>query len=91
MKNGYCLANVSIFKIRECCFIVIHLYSNSLSVLATISLSIVLEIFPACFSCSFNSNISESSSGLEDKNLVDGETPEAETFIAGHSSNLRGV
>ena len=54
----------------------IHLYSNNLSTIATISSLIMSELFPACFSCSNNFNLLHSSSGSDDKNIVF-ETPEA--------------
>ena len=44
-----------------------HLYSNNLSTIAMISSLIMSELFPACFSCSNNFNLSQSSSGLDDK------------------------
>ena len=54
------------------------MYSNSLSAIAIASTLITSELFPACFSCSNNYNLSQSSSGSDDKNIVF-ETPEAET------------
>ena len=60
-----------------------HLYSNNLSTITTISSSIISELFPAFFSCSNNLNLSQSSSGSEDKNIVF-EIPEA--MIAGELS-----
>ena len=46
-----------------CCFLDMPLYSNNLSTKATISSLIMLEFFPACFSCSINFNLSHSSLG----------------------------
>ena len=48
-----------------------HLYSNSLSAIATISSLIVLEFLPAYFSCCNNFSLSQTSLRLEDKNLVE--------------------
>ena len=69
-----------LIKICLCCFLDIHLYSNNLSIIATISSSIKLELIPPCFVCNNNFNLSQSSLGLDDKNIVF-ETPEA--MIAG--------
>ena len=69
-----------LIKICLCCFLLMHLYSNNLSTITTISSSIISELFPAFFSCSNNLNLSQSSSGSEDKNIVF-EIPEA--MIAG--------
>ena len=44
-----------------------HLYSNNLSTIATISSLIMSELFPACFYCNINFNL-QSSSGSDDKN-----------------------
>ena len=60
-----------------------HLYSNILSTIATISSLIISELLPACFSCNNNFNLSQSSLGLEDRNIVL-DIPEA--LIAGDSS-----
>ena len=49
-----------LFKICLCCFLDIHLYSNNLSTIATLSLSIMSELFPACFSCNNNLNLLQS-------------------------------
>ena len=62
-----------------------HLYSNNLSIIATISSLIISELLPACFSCNNNFNLLQSSSGSDDKNIVF-ETPEAK--IAGDFSNF---
>ena len=50
----------------------------------------MLEIFPACFSCSDNFLLSQSSSGSDDKNFVF-ETPEAETIKPGDLINFISV
>ena len=60
-----------------------HLYSSNLSIIATISSLIILELLPACFSCNNNFNLSQSSLGSDDRNIVF-QTPEA--TIAGNSS-----
>ena len=62
-----------------------QLYSNSLSTIATISPLIILELFQACFCRSNNFNLSQSSSGSDDKNIVF-ETPKS--MIAGDLSNF---
>ena len=59
-----------LFKICFCCFLDIHLYSNNLSTIATLSLLIMSELFPACFSCNSNRNLLQSSSGLDDRIIV---------------------
>ena len=74
-----------LIKICLCCFLDIHLYSNTFSIIATISSSIKLELLPPCFSCNNNFNLSLNSFGSDDKNYVS-ETPES--MIAGLSSNL---
>ena len=48
------------------------------------------ELFPACFSCNNNFNLSQISSGADDKNKVF-ETPEAETFNPGDLGNFISV
>ena len=76
-----CIYNRShLIKICLCCFLDIHLYSNSLSIIATISSSIKLELLPPFFSCNNNLNLSQSSLGSEDRISVF-ENPE--TMIAG--------
>ena len=60
-----------------------HLYSNNLSTISTISSLIISELFPACFSCNNNFNLSQSSLGSKDR-VIDFENPEA--MIAGGSS-----
>ena len=74
--------------IKNClsCLVDMHLYSNNLSTIGPISSLIILEIFPACFSCSNNFNLSQSSLGSHDKNFV--EIPEA--MIAGQLSSFVG-
>ena len=47
-----------------------HLYSNRLSAIATISSLVMSEIFSTCFSCSRKFNLSQSPLELEDKNHV---------------------
>ena len=59
-----------LIKICLCCFLDIHLYSNNLSIITTISSSIKLELLPACFSCINNFNLSQSSLGSEDRIIV---------------------
>ena len=48
------------------------------------------ELFPACFSSSNNRNLSQSSFGSDDKNIVF-ETPEAETIEPGDLNNFISV
>ena len=62
-----------------------HFYSNNLSIIATISLLIISELFPACFSCNNNFNLSHNSLESVDKNIVF-ETPESKK--AGDFSNF---
>ena len=62
-----------------------HLNSNHLSAIATISSLIKSELFPACFCCSNNLNLSQSSLGSDDKTIVF-EIPEAEIIIPGDLS-----
>ena len=71
----YSCNRLHLIKICLCCFSDIHLYSNNLSTIAMISSLIILELFPACFSCNNNFNLSQSSLGSEDRNIVFG-TPE---------------
>ena len=49
-----------LIKICLCCFLDMHLYSNNLSIIATISSSIKVELLPACFSRKNNPNLSQS-------------------------------
>ena len=58
-----------LIKICSCCFLVIPLYSNNLSTIATISSLKISEFFPSFFSCSNNFNLSLSSFGSEGKNI----------------------
>ena len=67
---NYLFNKLYLIKICLCCFLDIHLYSNNLSSIATISSLIISEFFPACFSCNNNFNLLQSSSGSDDKNIV---------------------
>ena len=69
-----------LIKVCLCCFLDMHLYSNNLSTIATISSLFISELLPACFSCNNNLNLSQSSLGSEDRIIVF-EIPEAK--IAG--------
>ena len=60
------------------------LYSNNLSTKASISSLIKSGLFPACFSCSNNHNLPQSSLGSDGNNIA--ENPEA--IIAGDLSNF---
>ena len=64
-----------------------HLYSNNLSIITTISSLVMSELFPACFSCNNNFNPSHNSLGSDDRNIVF-QTPEAETIKPGELSNF---
>ena len=64
-----------------------HLCSNSLSTIATISSLIISELFPAYSSCNNNFNLLQSSSGSDGKSIVC-EVPEAETNQLGDLSNF---
>ena len=64
-----------------------HLYSNHLSTIAMISSLIMSELFPACFSCNNNFNLSQRSLGSDDRNIVF-ETHKAETNKPGDLSNF---
>ena len=79
-----------LIKICLCCFLDMHLYSNNLSTIAMISSLFMSELFPACFSCNNNFNLSQSSLGSDDKNIVF-ETPEAETIKPGDLSTFISV
>ena len=81
----YLFNRLHLSKICLCCFLDMHLYSNNLSIITTISSLIMLELFPACFYCSNSFNLSHNSLGSNDKNIVF-ETPEA--IIAGDFSNF---
>ena len=48
-----------------------HVLSNDLSTLATISSLILSKLFPDCFFCYNNFNLSQSSSGLVGQNFVE--------------------
>ena len=71
-----------LIKICLCRFLDMHFYSNNLSTMATISSLIMSDLFPACFPCNNYFNLSQSSSGSDDRNIVF-ETPEAETINPG--------
>ena len=62
-----------------------HLYSNSLSTLATISSLFKSELLSPCFSCHRNFNLSQKSFGSDDTNIVF-ETHGAETNKPGDLS-----
>ena len=62
----YDYKRLHLIKICLCCFLDMHLYSNNLSTIATISLLIMSEFFPPCFSCKNNFILSQSSSGSDD-------------------------
>ena len=74
-----------LLKNCSCCFLDIHLFSDNLSPIAAISSSFILEIFPACFSCSNIFLLSHISLGWDGKKLIF-EIPE--TVIAGELSNF---
>ena len=74
--KGLIYKNLKLFK---CSFVDVHLYSNSLSTIATISSKIMLELFPACHSCSKHFTLSRISLGVFGKKVV--EIPE--TMLAG--------
>ena len=84
--SNYCNRLHSI-KICSCCFFDMHLYSNNLSTIATISRLIMLELFPACFSCNNDFDLPQSLFGSDDKNFVF-ETPEEETIKPGDLRNF---
>ena len=69
-----------LIKICLCCFLDIHLYSNSLSTIAKISSLIMSELYPACFSCNNNFTLLHKSSKSDDRIIIFG-TPDA--IIAG--------
>ena len=62
-----------------------HFCSNNLSTIALILPLILLEVLPACISCSSNFNLSQSSSGSDYENIIS-EKPEA--MIAGDFNNF---
>ena len=82
-----CYNRLQLSKICLCCFLDIHLYSNNLSIIATISSLIISELFPECFSCNNNFSLSHNSLASDDRNIVF-ETPEAETINPGDFSNF---
>ena len=84
----YLSNKLHLIKICLCCFLDMHLYSNNLSTIATISSLIKSELLPACFSSNNNFYLSQSSSGSDDKNIVF-ERPEA--IILGELSNFISV
>ena len=53
-----------------CCLADKYLYSNSLSAKATISILVMSELFPPCFSCNNTFILLQSSLGLDDQNVV---------------------
>ena len=59
-----------------------HLFSNNLSARAIISSLFMSEVYPACFSCSNNFNLSHSSLGSDGKNIIF-QFPEAEIIKPG--------
>ena len=77
-------------KICLCCFLDIHLYSNSLSRITTISSFIISELFPACLSCSNNFNRSQSSLESDCKTILI-EIPEAEKIKPCDLSNFMSI
>ena len=79
-----------LIKICLCCPLNMHLYCNNLSTIATISSSIIIEFFPACFSRSNKFFLYQNSFGLDDRIIVF-ETPEAETIKSVDLSNFIGV
>ena len=62
-----------------CSLLDINFYSNNLSTIATISLLIISELFPACFHCRNCVDSSHNSLGSDDKINVF-QTPEAESL-----------
>ena len=69
--SNMCIYNrLHLIKICLCCFLDMHLYSNNLSTIATISSLFISELLPACFSCNNNFNLSQSSLGSEDRFIV---------------------
>ena len=73
-----------LIKICLCCFLDMHLHSNSLSTIAIVSSLIMSEFFHACFYCNNSFNLSHFSLASDGKNFV--ENPEA--MIAGDLSNF---
>ena len=77
-----------LIKICLCCFLDMHLDSNNLSTIATMSSLNMSELFPACFSCNIIFNPSHNSLGSDDRIFVF-QTPEA--MITGELSNFISV
>ena len=63
------------------------MFSINLSIITTISSLIISELFPACFPCNNNFNLSHNSIGSDVRNIVF-ESPEAETIKPGELSNF---
>ena len=82
----YTYLSIRLHSIKTClcCFLDMHLYCNNLSTIAMISSRNMLEILPACFSCSNSFNLFHNSSRLSGKTIV--VTPEA--ILAGDLSNF---
>ena len=80
----YLFDRLHLFKICLCCFLDIILYSNKLLTIARISSLNIIELFPACISCSINFYLLRNSSLFSDKNIV--VTPKAK--IAGDFNNF---
>ena len=74
-----------LIKICLCCFVNMYLFSSNLSTIAMISSSILSELFLVCLSCSNTFDLSHSSLGSDDKNIVfwDDDLPGTETFVLG--------
>ena len=79
---SYVCNRLQLIKRCLCCFVGMHLFSNILSTIATISSSINLELIPACFPC-INKQILSQSSLVPDVENTVFESPEAETIILG--------
>ena len=88
--HTYSHTRLHLIKSFLCRFFDMHLYSNNLSTIATISSLLFSEVFPACFSCNNNFNLLPNSSGSDDEKIVF-ETPEAETFKTGDLHNFKRV
>ena len=52
------------------CSVDMPLYYNNIATIATISSKVPIEVFAAPFSCSNTCNLSQSSMGIQNKNLV---------------------
>ena len=69
--SNMCIYNrLHLNKICLCCFLVIHFYSNNLSIIATISSLIISELIPPRLSSNNNFNLSQNSLRLDDRNIV---------------------